>query len=188
MVRDDPAGEQESADRQFDGPTGAGRSFALADGTIGLVYTYWTNWDANANGGTVSVWEMYSDGTNYESWSAPHEITSSVVKIDNNTPAGIPTSLDGTDSYWDYLLPTSAVTLANGNVVVGCVYRYGIDPVSTSRFCTLDRDTNGNWTILGGLEDGADWHTRRRTGPQRGGERKQPGGGCRRQYPGRLSS
>jgi hypothetical protein len=131
-----------------------GASFVLPDGRVGLIYSYWTDWDATNNGGTVTMWEMYSNGTDYTSWTAPHEITSSVVKVNNSIPANMPAALDGTDSGWDYLLPTSAVTLSNGNVVVGAVYRYATDASDISRFATLQRDTSGNWRLLGGLADG----------------------------------
>jgi hypothetical protein len=139
-----------------------GAAFELADGTVGLVCTYWTAWadtptQAAARG--VKLFEVYSNGTDYENWpdagavtgSGGTEITSSVVKTNNTTPITMPAPIDTTNAAWVYMLPTSAVTLSNGNVVVGCVVRY--TDVDVSYFVTIQRSAAGTWTILGGLEE-----------------------------------
>ena len=139
-----------------------GAAFELADGRVGLVCTYWTAWadsptQAAARG--VQLFEVYTTGTDYEVWSdtgavtgtGGTEITSTTVKTNNTTPITMPEPINTTNGAWVYMLPTSAVTLPNGDVVVGCVVRY--TDVDVSYFVTLKRTAAGVWSILGGLEE-----------------------------------
>lgn len=139
-----------------------GAAFELADGRVGLVCTYWTTWadtptQAAADG--VQLFEVYTTGTDYEVWSdtgavtgtGGTEITSTTIKTNNTTPITMPAPIDTTNDNWVYALPTAAVTLANGDVVVGMVVRY--DDVDVSYFVTLKRTAAGVWSILGGLEE-----------------------------------
>lgn len=139
-----------------------GAAFELADGRVGLLVSYWTAWldtpsQAAADG--VNLIEVYTTGTDYEVWSDTGDIattggtnvTSTTIKTNNTTPITMPDPINTTNDNWVYMVPTSAVTLANGDVIVGCVARY--DDVDISYFVTLKRTAAGVWSILGGLDE-----------------------------------
>lgn len=139
-----------------------GAAFELADGRVGLLVSYWTAWadtpsQATATG--IKLFEVYTTGTDYEVWSdtgdiasgGGTEVTSTTIKTNNMTPAGLPASLDFINDNWVYCVPTSAETLANGDVIVGSVVRY--DDVDCTYFVTHKRTAAGVWSILGGIDE-----------------------------------
>ncbi len=133
----------------------SGGSAVLNDS--GRLFVFFTKADTTTGTANhvTTVFYTHSDDHGV-TWETPVEITSTVKKASNASPADLPACYDEADAAWGWYRfgPHEGIRTATGRLIIPAFHRYTTDQAGPSwSHCIISDDDGATWYLGGGFQE-----------------------------------